>query len=45
MREEGQNDEQMDDFGSRGLKRKAEDNQETEPMEVMDCLRERAPMM
>ena len=36
--EEEQNDEQMDDFGSRGLKRKAEDNQETEPMEVMDCM-------
>ena len=36
--EEEQNDEQMDDIGSRGLKRKAEDNQETEPMEVMDCM-------
>ena len=29
--EEEQNDEQMDDNGSGGLKRKAEDNQETEP--------------
>ena len=28
----------MDDIGSRGLKRKADDNQETEPMEVMDCM-------
>ena len=36
--EEEQNDEQMDDIGSGGLKRKAEDNQETEPMEVMDCM-------
>ena len=36
--EEDQNDEQMDDIGSGGLKRKAEDNQETEPMEVMDCV-------
>ena len=36
--EEEQNDEQMDDIGSRGLKRKAEDNQETDPMEVMDCM-------
>ena len=36
--EEEQNDEQMDDIGSRGLKRKAEDNQETETMEVMDCM-------
>ena len=35
--EEEQNDEQMDDIGSRGLKRKAEDNQETA------CAR--APMM
>ena len=29
--------EQMDAVGSGGMKRKAEDNQETEPMEVMDC--------
>ena len=36
--EEEQNDEQMDDIGSGGLKRKAEDHQETEPMEVMDCM-------
>ena len=36
--EEEQNDEQMDDIGSRGLKRKAEDNKETETMEVMDCM-------
>ena len=36
--EEEQNDEEMDDIGSRGLKRKAEDNQETEPTEVMDCM-------
>ena len=36
--EEEHNDEQMDDNGSRGLKRKAEDNQETEPMDVMDCM-------
>ena len=38
--EEEQNDEQMDDIGSGGLKRKAEDHQETEPMEVMDCMSE-----
>ena len=36
--EEEQNDEQMDDIGRRGLKRKAEDNLETETMEVMDCM-------
>ena len=36
--EEEQNDEQMDDIGSGGLKRKAEGDQETEPMEVMDCM-------
>ena len=36
--EEEQNDEQMDDIGSGGLKRKAEDDQETEPMEVIDCM-------
>ena len=36
--EEEQNDEQMDDIGRRGLKWKAEDNQETETMEVMDCM-------
>ena len=41
--EEEQNDEQMDDTGSRGLKRKAEDYQETEPMEVMDGMCE-SPM-
>ena len=40
--EEEQNDEQMDDIGSRGLKRKAEDNQETETMEVIDCMCESA---
>ena len=34
--EEEQNDEQMDAVGSGGLKRKAEDNQETEHMEVVD---------
>ena len=36
--EEEQNDEQMDTVGSGGMKRKAEDNQETESMEVMDCM-------
>ena len=34
--------EQMDAVGSRGMKQKAEDNQETEPMEVMDCMCENA---
>ena len=40
--EEEQDDEQMDAVGSGGLKRKAEDNQETESMGVMDCMCENA---
>ena len=40
--EEEQNDEQMDTVGSGGSKRKAEDNQETEAMEVMDRMCENA---
>ena len=40
--EEEQNDEQMDAVGIGGLKRKAQDNQETDPMEVMDCMCENA---
>ena len=36
--EEEQIDEQMDVFASEGLKRKAEDNEETETMDVMDCM-------
>ena len=37
--EEEQNDEQMDDIGSGGLKRKAEDNQDR-ALEVIDCMYE-----
>ena len=36
--EEEPNDEQMDNIGSGGLKWKAENNQGTEPVEVMDCM-------
>ena len=40
--EEEQNDEQMSAGGSEGMKRKAEDDLEGEPMEVMDCMCENA---
>ena len=40
--EEEQNDEQMDAVGSGGMKRRAEDNQVTETMDMMDCMCENA---